>query len=344
MSLTAARIRLCPEPPSATPNAPPGCPGAIENWATNRPFGVNSTSSLVCWPCGSGLMASPLAAIRSPSALRQPEWTAEVGVVLVDHSARAMVAVGRRGVRHGVDRVVLRRGDVEDVLPGIEGQSRGTDLQRGGVGPMGVVRGDLRLAHNLDLLAVVHDLEVDPRHRAAQDVRDEDLGIVPPVIHGQVPGTVQELAAREVRHNVAGPVEDDQRPRLDRGGSPVRGRHVADDHESLLQDPEGRREPEPRGPLKENGRRPVRRDLDDGRPRPLQVHAVIEVRDQDITRLEGPAAGEPTRDGRNAVGIDIAVGGNSRGRRHRRRGELGNDRPPRDHRCYGRGACHRGAR
>ena len=57
MSLTAAN-RCCAGGEVATPNAPPWA-GLSENWPTNLPLRVNSTSSLG-W-LGSELIASPLA-------------------------------------------------------------------------------------------------------------------------------------------------------------------------------------------------------------------------------------------------------------------------------------------
>ena len=62
MSLTAAN--WVPSAELATPKAPPSVL-LSENWETNLPFGVNSTSSLARFLLA--LIASPWAAIRLPS-------------------------------------------------------------------------------------------------------------------------------------------------------------------------------------------------------------------------------------------------------------------------------------
>ena len=59
--------------------------------------------------------------------------------------------------------------------------------QRGRVGSDEIVGGDLRLACHYRRAAVTGDIQVDPRHGAAQDVGDEDLGRRSLVVNRQIP-------------------------------------------------------------------------------------------------------------------------------------------------------------
>ena len=84
-------------------------------------------------------------------------------------------------------------------------------------------------------------------------------------------------------------------------------RHVADEHQPALQDREPRVQAEAGSLGREEGLRTVRRDLDDGRAGPLQVGAVVEVRNEDVARSEQATGREPARDERDAVRVQVAV-------------------------------------
>jgi len=146
---------------------------------------------------------------------------------------------------------------------------------------VGIARGD---GHGRrELQAPAGERHVDPLDRPVQDVGEEDLDVIALVIDRHPP---RAAGRRDAAEAISVAVQQQERALAERVGGPVGARQAANDHVALLQHRQGLGQSHVLA-LEEQGRRAGRRiHLDDRRAGPLKSGGVVEVRDQDIARVE----------------------------------------------------------
>ena len=292
---------------SASPNAEPGAVGSIDRELGHelaRGRQLDDLARLVRVGVHRVALRRDEIAIRGEN---EPDGAVEVHGVVRHHVPHAMIACRAGRPLDREDGVVGRRRHVEDVPRPVEREARRTHDERRRIAAMRIPGGDLRGRLDLEprgsAVARAED-EVEPRDRAAQHVRDEDLRALDLVDDREIPRAVEQGVVDELAHEVALRVEHEHaatanvphaapRPAHADAG-PVGAEDAPHEHEAGLKDAQGRREAGQLGVVKEDRRRRAGVDLHDRLAGALGVLDVVEVRDEHVAGLDhAPRRGSP---------------------------------------------------
>src|SRR5216684_5722944 len=143
------------------------------------------------------------------------------------------------------------------------------------------------------------------------------MGVVAMIVHCEVPRTIQELRIGQGLHEMAMPIDHLEGALADHVEHTVRSRHIADDYESIAEHPESRAQSRQAAGKKYNGgsgrsQGPSWPQLHDSRARALHIGAAVEIAHENIAGGDGAASGEVLGNEGDTVGVDIAIGWNSR--------------------------------